>query len=475
MIPYRPTPSTNRYRNALRGLLAGLFLSFLSGACTQTETRTEVPSSSPSPLGSDLSQDPRVAWLRTHATPVRSLDPGDEDFSDLEPLTEILGDARIVLLGEQTHYDALTFLAKTRLIKFLHQEMDFDVLAWESGIYDVHKAWELIEDGEDVRVAVEQGIFPTWTVYEETRELFRYVGEASHTDRPLVLAGFDSQVTGSATHDFLLPDLRAFARGVGLDTVSLAPGTLLAEGFEILGENWIIGNPTEFVAPDSLFLVALARFREGILSVASDADPKRHALWIQLLESLATEVPRVRAHLRSFDTTFTREERNAAFQTGFNVRDTQMAKNLLWLSDTYYPNHKIIGWVATAHAIHNGHEVDPRFENPYPDLVRMGHRVWEALGDEVYVLGFSAFDMSAFEAHPVTDQAEEVEFEELMAAADFEYAVVDFRHLPGGGEWLREPMISRPMANSGMKAVWPRVLDGIFYTRDWRPATRINR
>jgi erythromycin esterase len=466
--------SINRHGNALRWLSAGVFLSFLSGACTQTETRTEIPPDSSFALRSDRSQDARVAWLRTHATPVRSVDPGDEDYSDLEPLKEIIGDARIVLLGEQTHYDALTFLAKTRLIKFLHQEMDFDVLAWESGIYDVHKAWELIENGEDVRVAVKQGIFPTWTIYEETRELFKYVGEVSRTDRPLILAGFDSQVTGSATRDFLLSDLRAFVADIGLDTLALAPGTPLADGFETLAGNRF-RIPAENLAPDSLFLPALAELQARISSEASGADPRRTILWTQLLESLGTEVPRTRARILSYDSTATREERNAAFQREFNIRDAQMAKNLLWLAGTHYPERKIIGWLATAHAIHNGKEVDARFENPYPDLIRMGHLVWEALGDEVYVLGFTAYDMSAFEPHPVSDHSEEVEFEELMEAADFKYAIVDFRQPPPGGEWLREPMISRPMTNAGMKAVWPRVLDGMFYTRDWRPATRISR
>lgn len=264
-------------------------------------------------------------------------------------------------------------------------------------------------------------------------------------------------------------------KDVGLDTVALTPGTSLAEGFKTLGENWIPRGWDEFVAPDSLFLVALAELRERILSVASDADPRRTTLWIQLLESLSTEAPRIRASLVSNDSTVTTQERNAAFQRAFNVRDAQMAKNLLWLAGTRYPEHKIIGWLATAHAIHNGKEVDPRFENPYPDITRMGHWVWEALGDEAYVLGFTAYDMSAFEARPVSDQAEEVEFEELMNATGLEFAVVDFRQPLPGGEWLWEPMISRPIANGGMKAVWPRVLDGMFYTRDWRPATRIIR
>jgi len=56
---------------------------------------------------------------------VRSLDAMDLDFSDLSRLKVAIGDARIVMLGEQSHADGATFKAKVRLIKFLHQEMGY--------------------------------------------------------------------------------------------------------------------------------------------------------------------------------------------------------------------------------------------------------------------------------------------------------------------------------------------------------------
>ncbi len=44
--------------------------------------------------------DPRVEWLRKNAIPIRSIAADDRSFSDLQPLKKILGDARVVLLGE---------------------------------------------------------------------------------------------------------------------------------------------------------------------------------------------------------------------------------------------------------------------------------------------------------------------------------------------------------------------------------------
>jgi erythromycin esterase len=82
-----------------------------------------------------------VAWLGDHALRLESIDPGHVDFSDLEGLKPILPGVQVVMLGEPSHGDGTTFSAKIRLIKFLHQEMGFDVLAFESGFYDCRNAW----------------------------------------------------------------------------------------------------------------------------------------------------------------------------------------------------------------------------------------------------------------------------------------------------------------------------------------------
>src|SRR5206468_6044731 len=55
-------------------------------------------------------EDSRVTWLAQHAVRVRSVDPADDDFRDLEPLRATLQGVRVVMLGEQDHGDGTTFL-----------------------------------------------------------------------------------------------------------------------------------------------------------------------------------------------------------------------------------------------------------------------------------------------------------------------------------------------------------------------------
>jgi erythromycin esterase len=95
----------------------------------------------------DVSAEARVAWLKQHVAPLRTIDPNDEDFADLEPIRQAIGDNRIVMISEQSHGDGATFYPRTRLNKILHQKCEFDVLAFESGLYDCRQAWKLVCEG----------------------------------------------------------------------------------------------------------------------------------------------------------------------------------------------------------------------------------------------------------------------------------------------------------------------------------------
>ena len=54
-----------------------------------------------------------VDWIRASAIPLATVEAGN-GFSDLEPLRRIIGDARIVSLGEATHGTREFFQLKHR-------------------------------------------------------------------------------------------------------------------------------------------------------------------------------------------------------------------------------------------------------------------------------------------------------------------------------------------------------------------------
>ncbi|WP_237774283.1 erythromycin esterase family protein [Actinosynnema sp. ALI-1.44] len=70
----------------------------------------------------------------THSV-LATLDP-DGPLDDLEPLADIVGDARVVAVGEGAHFVAEFTLARARVTRFLAERCGFRVLAMEFGFGD---------------------------------------------------------------------------------------------------------------------------------------------------------------------------------------------------------------------------------------------------------------------------------------------------------------------------------------------------
>ena len=60
--------------------------------------------------------------------------------NDYSFLKDILKEKKIVLLGEQTHGEGSVFEEKIDLIQYLHEELNYNIIAFESGLYDNYKA-----------------------------------------------------------------------------------------------------------------------------------------------------------------------------------------------------------------------------------------------------------------------------------------------------------------------------------------------
>lgn len=141
-----------------------------------------------------------VTWIRENHHAIRQppATTTEDDYADLQFLKGVIGDRRIVQIGESHHSVAEYGALKTRLIKFLHAEMGFDVLAFESSIYECFAADLRQLPPADALFAT---VFDVWA-FEDMLPLFEYLKRTQSTARPLAFAGFDPQIssrTGVAT------------------------------------------------------------------------------------------------------------------------------------------------------------------------------------------------------------------------------------------------------------------------------------
>ncbi|HWB77416.1 MAG TPA: erythromycin esterase family protein, partial [Nannocystaceae bacterium] len=134
-------------------------------------------------------------WVAEHAIPIATVEAG-HGFDDLASLKNIVGDARIVALGESTHGTREFFQLKHRMLEFLVTQMGFTVFAIEASMPEAYAIDEYVVHGRgDAATALAGTYFWTWNTAEVLAmiEWMRaYNADPAHTEK-LRFYGFDMQ------------------------------------------------------------------------------------------------------------------------------------------------------------------------------------------------------------------------------------------------------------------------------------------
>src|SRR3974390_474921 len=72
-----------------------------------------------------------MANIKDVAAPLRTLNPDDENWSDFAPIRELIGNARVVSVGESAHGVGEFFNLRQRLFRFLVKELGFTAYCTE--------------------------------------------------------------------------------------------------------------------------------------------------------------------------------------------------------------------------------------------------------------------------------------------------------------------------------------------------------
>jgi erythromycin esterase len=408
--------------------------------------------------------DDRVAWLKKNASPIAHLDieKKKDTFADLKPFGDAVGNARVVFLGEQTHGDGTTFEAKNRLIRYLHEEKGFTVLAFESGMYDCHVAWEKLRSKahDEPRESVEFGVFKIWTRSQSVQPLIQYLDQSARGKPPyLELCGFDCQFTGTASSTELGGEIISMIGALPKDTIKLREADA------------IVSALSKAVEDEKLDKEQRALFKK-LQKALMDAKPTKEtpaeklAWWRQMMENIVGEI----------------EEKALPKELAekLNHRDQQMAKNFLWLLEHRYPKQKVIVWAASYHTMREPKEIDDPDSKPskaYADTITFGHDVCKVLKDEVYSVAFTAAEgewkLVQFPRANKLKAPAKGSLEDLFVQAGCDNAFLDFRKPAKGGEWLNEKQTMRPLGYGNMISKWPTHFDGVVFTKTMKPSVLI--
>lgn len=285
--------------------------------------------------------------------------PSNEDFSFLK---EELKGVQVLMLGEKSHFDGNVFEMKTKIIEYLHKELGFTTIAFESGVYDVWKAQNEINKGTNVQLAFKNSLFSIWS---NTNEFQSFVQFYDANKSNLKLFGFDSQISGKYGDENLFIDLFEYCSNNQLE-LKLDRGDL-----QLLMES--INYSFVFDENDITYSQYKSSFENLLKAIAKEPKTETNFYWTQIIKSLLalgencySKKPQI---FNPFHTS-----------SNDNIRDKQMADNLLQYIKNH-PNEKIICWGANQHFVNDMSSVTAPI---IKDFVPMGFYVKKELKEKMY-------------------------------------------------------------------------------------------
>ncbi len=329
-----------------KGLGLAAIMVFLTTSCivptssTHTITPTAVIQSTTS-SSPNLNSD--IQWLKANAIPFDTTEP-NHSFEDLMPLKKIIGDARIVALGEATHGTHEFLQMKHRMLKFLVEEMGFNIFAMEANWPEANLINDYVHTGKGEPAQILRGY--AGDEGEEVLDMIEWMrayNENPSNTRKISFYGFDIANAGPMAKNNIAQYMQK---------VDPQAATQVADNYSC--------NPGNSVACQT----KLQAVYDWLGQRQADYTAKSSAEEF----SFALHSARVAIQYQDF---------TAQNNSGL-IRDLYMAENVTWILDQAGPDAKIVLW---AHNGHVGMSADENFQT-------MGNHLRQQYDNQMVVFGF---------------------------------------------------------------------------------------
>ncbi|MCB2342912.1 erythromycin esterase family protein [Clostridium estertheticum] len=397
-------------------------------------------------------------WIKNNSNEIKSLT--SEDYSDLEFLKPILKGKTVVALGENFHRVAEYSSTKTRLIKYLHEKLGFDVIAFESGLGECSAAYE---DSRSLssKEMMENSIFPIWHS-KETLDLFNYIKQQNKTNNPLYLTGYDMQPTTLYFTQFLSNWISKVNKAYAKEYYSFE--------MQYFKDYYSIINK---YGEDSY------KHMDELNQVKSKYDPQYKKV-IQFIdnnkEKLADVYPNSPhiidiAQKALSDRMKFIEMTMHDTRSSYEFRDKIMTENVEWIMKILYPGKKVILWAHNDHLAKSTSKMLVKENGKWINsFTSMGELLNQKFKEKEYVLGFY---MNRGKASTITTQKNfniapmpKGSLENLIMKSGYKNTFIDLSTQQTenkGNSWMFNPIFA---AEDGMTEEIIKPMSMLFVPKD---------
>ena len=388
-------------------------------------------------------------YITDNTVEIKSADINDTAYNDLVPLQKAIGNKQVVMLGEVYHGDGETMKLKSRIVRFLHERMGFNVLVFESDFFALNDGYELMKAG---RIPYDSliflSVFPIWTKCGQARDLFTYTKESTlglHGGE-LIISGMDNRGVSGFSLRKLETRLDTFLHQVDIPFVrSPSYPFFISE----IAEAWAEKNK---IVCDSLTVLLPVVIQELITKQSQSPDSKID-FYIHVLRGLTDYYKMVLYYWINDEYKVTKKD--------YPMHDFGMAENLKWLVTKKFANEKIIVWA------HNAHVEKRKEKLPYAKYTSMGQFFIEdsIMAKQTYIIGTTCF--SGKGKLTIKDKAEKAakpnknSIESWIHFKHYQYGFVDFSKIVDKDNIT--PFYMKSYLTTTYKQNWTKVYDGILY------------
>ncbi len=396
-------------------------------------------------------------FLDDNLVEIKTINLNESKTSDLAFLKNIIGNAEIVLLGEQDHGDGTAFIAKAKIINFLHEEMGFNVLAYESDFYACNINGDLFKEKKISVTEFKKSLWNFWTFGKEIQPFYEYLENENHSDNPLFLTGFDCQYFNCINDKDFKENYLNFIKTSIPSEISSQDDYKAFETtlFDLLSKpnNYKFSREKQTVFFETM---------NKIIKIKESNHSKDEDFFFQEMRNL-------KGHA---------EYKWCSQDNKHIIRDCQMADNIKWLYEHKFKGEKIIVWAHSFHTLKNMSCLFPEDVIAEYDAEGINHNwignlmgeiLYREYEDKIYSIAFITYEGKynekayKYNFEETTDIISEVNsLESMIHSKSIAYGFIDLKN-PHINRENPDFIMSGDCHNEATKANWQQVFDGLFY------------